>query len=649
VISLTDVKKEYRMGEMLVRALNGVTLSISAGEYVAIMGPSGSGKSTLMHLIGLLDTPTSGSYSFGGKEILGMKEEDLARIRSQEIGFVFQQFNLLPRTSARENVGLPLIYRGQIPDLEKSANLLRRVGLGERLDHKPNELSGGQQQRVAIARSLINDPRLILADEPTGNLDSKSTEEILDLFSELNGHGITVVMVTHEEDVARRAKRVIRMLDGKVQSDTGGTKALKDHVIVERKPVPVTWQSWFRTLMIHCKQAMKALSANKVRSGLSVLGILIGVAAVIAMLALGSGAKKSLEEQLSSLGSNLLVLAPGSPRSFGVQLDPGSVTRFRVEDGQEIARSVRGVKSTASIVNGRVRVAFGNKNWSSSLTGSQPEYAEMHNAPAVQGRFFTHEEDLSRARVAVLGKTVVKELFEDRNPIGETIRINKVAFTVIGVAKERGATGFRDQDDIVLVPLNTAMRRLLGKDYVDMIDIEVRSAEEMPGVDEDIRTLMIRRHRLPPSMEDSFSIRNLAEIQEALGATSRIMSALLASIAAISLLVGGIGIMNIMLVSVTERTREIGLRKAIGARREDILTQFLVESSLVGLTGGTIGIALGALITFGISYFAGWATFISLSSVLLAFFFSAGIGVLFGLWPAKKAAALSPIEALRHE
>jgi macrolide transport system ATP-binding/permease protein len=400
----------------------------------------------------------------------------------------------------------------------------------------------------------------------------------------------------------------------------------------------------------HFRQASRALLANKVRTGLSMLGILIGVAAVIAMLALGKGAQQSIEARLASMGSNLLVLRGGGRSVGGVSGGGQSARlRFSLEDKREIAASVDGVKRVAADVDGRGQVVFGNKNWSTEIMGTTPEYAPMRAAVPSVGRFFTEQEERSRARVAVVGMTVVRELFGGQNPVGEIMKINRVNFQVIGVLPERGATGWRDQDDIVIIPLSTAMRRVLGQTDVEAIDIEVASADKMEQVTEAVRALIIRRHRLPPSQHESVQIRNMAEMQEALSETSRTMSMLLASIAAISLLVGGIGIMNIMLVSVTERTREIGLRKALGARRSDVLSQFLIESVVVSATGGLIGIALGWLITQAMSRFAGWAAAVSADSVALAFVFSATVGVVFGLWPARKASRLNPIEALRYE
>lgn len=657
MLEISNVFKTYRMGENVVHALRGVSLKIEDGDFVAIMGPSGSGKSTLMHLLGLLDTPTSGSYKINGREVAHLSEDELAVLRREEVGFIFQQFNLLPRMQALENVALPMYYSAPRPDYERAKELLNEVGLGSRLEHKTNELSGGQQQRVAIARALVNKPRVLFADEPTGNLDSASEKEIMGIIRRLNAEGITVVIVTHEEEIGEQAFRRIRMRDGQIQSDerlrpfpSRTVSASESQSGARSSDTQRGIGAWFRQNLEHFRQGFKTLASNKVRTALSMLGILIGVAAVVAMLAIGTGAQKAIESQLSSLGSNLLILRSGGRQIGGVMQEAGSTTRLSQDDVTALKEKIPMIHEVSPTVNGRGQVAYENKNWNTQILGASSSYARMHSLEPTVGRFFTDEENQKRARVAVIGATVLRELFGERNPIGEMIKINKVNFQVIGILPPKGATGWRDQDDVVAIPIQTAMHRLLGKDYVDSIEIEINSSENLDSAQDQILDFMYSRHKVPPSMkDDAYTIHNLADIQQALTQSSQTMSLLLSSIAAISLLVGGIGIMNIMLVSVTERTREVGLRKAIGARPSDILLQFLIESVVISAVGGACGILFGGLITFAVSSFLGWNTAISPTSVALAFLFSASVGVIFGIYPAKKAAALNPIEALRYE
>ncbi len=666
MIELKNINKTYRTGKIAFQALRDVSISIGQGEFVAIMGPSGSGKSTLLHLLGFLDRPDSGSYTIYGKEISSSNEQGLARLRNHLIGFVFQQFHLLARTSAIDNAHLPLIYSGGKYKKEKARQRLKEVGLAHREDHKPNELSGGEQQRVAIARALVNDPLIIFADEPTGNLDTQSEEAIIAILEELNRQGKTIIMVTHEKEIAEHARRIIFMRDGKIVSDKRKEsegmrqgqeipKQVRDdreaEFSDERHRIEQVLNSVNVTgagLTDHMRQAVQAILSHKVRAFLSILGILIGVAAVIAMLALGEGAKASIEQRLASLGSNLLSVRPGSSRVGGVALETGSVTRLTVKDAEAIVK-LDSVKMVSPNVSGRAQVVYGSQNWSTRMEGVGFNYAGMRASVPILGRFFTEEELRSRGKVTVLGLTVARELFADQNPVGSEIKINRINFQIIGVLPEKGATGWRDQDDVVVIPISTAMYRVLGKEYVDGIDVEVRGPELMEQAQKEIEQLITRRHRLTGDIKESIDIRNLTEIQETLASTTKTMSWLLGSIAVISLLVGGIGIMNIMLVSVTERTREIGLRKAIGARAKDIMMQFIIEAVVMAVSGGLIGIVMGTGIAAALSFAAGWTTKVSLYAITMATMFSIGVGMIFGIWPARKASQLNPIEALRYE
>jgi macrolide transport system ATP-binding/permease protein len=492
---------------------------------------------------------------------------------------------------------------------------------------------------------------MILADEPTGNLDSKSGKEILEVFKGLHQQGLTIVLVTHSEEVGEAAERVIRMHDGKILSDERRVRHGKEHSQEPRtdfvRATPKKKYN-YEEFLEHFRQASRVIRNNKLRSFLSMLGVLIGVACVITMLALGRGAGESIKEDLARMGSNLLTIRPGSVKVRGASVSAGAATRLTLDDARVIGE-VSNVKRVAPQVNGSGQLVYGDKNWSTQVIGATPEYASMKNQVPVAGRFFTAEENQARRRVALIGQTVQQSLFGGEDPLGQTIKINRVNFQVLGILPSLGASPFRDQDDVVVIPLMTAMKRLMGKDYLDAVDVEITELPAMPAAQEEINQLIIRRHRLTPDRYDSFNIRNFADIQAALQNTTRVFSILLGSVAAISLLVGGIGIMNIMLVSVKERTREIGLRKALGATPRDILMQFLVEAILITFLGGLAGILLAGMVSWLIAALAQWKMIITLGSLFLAFVFSAGVGIVFGLWPAKQAAALDPIRALRYE
>ncbi|MGM0442006.1 MAG: ABC transporter permease [Elusimicrobiota bacterium] len=650
MISIKNLSRTYQMGEVKVRALRDINLEVKEGEFVAITGPSGSGKSTLLHILGLLDKPDTGSYKLGKTEVSKLNQKKLAALRNEEIGFVFQTFNLLPRLTARENVELPLIYTPHFKNstFHSPDDILKKVGLDKRSGHTPNELSGGEKQRVAVARALLKNPGLILADEPTGNLDSVTSEEIMELFRKLHREGKTIVMITHEEKQAREANRVVKLLDGEIISDERITQRKESKNVEKTSIKPEQHKLNFSQVKNYFKQALKSLVTNKTRSFLSIMGVLIGVTAVIAMLALGTGAREDIQERLSHLGANVLRVGVDRDRRRSITSGSGFALRLTKEDGEAIAKNPM-IEGASPTVDGNVQVAYKDKNKNTRVVGVTPEYEHIQSYTPALGRFFTERETISREKVALLGKTVADTLFEGEFSVGKSIKINRINFKVIGVLPDKGSGGWRDPNDQILIPLNTAMHRLLGEDYVGDIEVKVKNEEDIPIVQTAIHNLIVRRHNVPEDKRELIEIRNYAEIQDAVSSTANTFSWLLGSIAFISLLVGGIGIMNIMLVSVTERTREIGIRKAIGANSKDILSQFLIETVVICIIGGIMGVAFGTVITVALSKFAGWSTRISGFSVALALIFSALIGIFFGLWPAKKASRLNPIDALRYE
>jgi len=685
VIAVRGVTKVYQLGDQEVHALRGISLTIERGEFVAIMGASGSGKSTLMNIIGCLDQPTAGACLLDGIDVAGLDEPALAGIRSRRIGFVFQTFNLLARTSAAENVALPLFYSGQLTgSAGKVREALALLGLADRERNHPNQLSGGQQQRVAIARALINNPTILLADEPTGNLDSQTAKEIMGTIRALNRErGLTVVLVTHERAMAEVADRIINISDGLVVSDERrtGKKVVPDLTAIASREGLQTASvlSEVRSfLWMALLAAGRGIGRNKLRSALTMLGIFIGVAALIAMLAVGEGARAALQKQLQSLGTNLLIVLPGTTRFNGVRAGIGSATSLRVTDGAAILEEDSAVADMSYVNRQSAQVVYNNQNWSTSVQGVTPSYLSIRDWPVVAGRKLNDQDEDNARTVCILGQTVLTNIFgEFEDPLGATIRVKNVDMQVVGVLAIKGhsATG-QDQDDTVLIPFRTSQERVLGAaapssaqsqssvfftppnpfgiqpkltGFVHTMYVQARSTALVKTALQQVTQTLERRHRIKPGQPDDFTVRDLTEIAEVAEESSRVMELLLAAIASISLLVGGIGIMNILLVSVTERTREIGIRMAIGARRVHVLLQFLVEAALLSLMGGGAGVLTGAVASKVISRVAGWPTLLHPMVVLAAFLFSAAIGLFFGYYPARQASLLNPIDALRYE
>ncbi|MGZ5875070.1 MAG: ABC transporter permease [Bradyrhizobium sp.] len=691
--------RTYHVGDVDVHALRGVNLIVEPGEFIAIMGSSGSGKSTLMSQLGCLDRPSSGEYYLQGVNVAGLKEPELAKIRSERLGFVFQSFNLLARTSAIENVALPLFYAAGgassgAERTERARASLKLLGLADRERNTPGQLSGGQQQRVAIARALINNPILLLADEPTGNLDTKTSHEIMVTLQALNRErGVTIIVVTHEPDIATYASRVITMRDGEVISDerkqairpqpgAPGGALPAGSLVYPQPPAPPAAGSAgtvraFALMIVAA--AFQALARNKMRSALTMLGVFIGVAALIAMVAVGQGANDAVRKQIESLGTNLLVVVPGATTMGGMRSGQGSASTLTVVDAEALRREAPAVGSVSYLIRQSGQVQYANQNWTTNIQGVSANYPPITNWQIALGRGISQEDDMSAALVAVIGLTVSRQLFGDtENPIGAMIQVKSVPLRVIGVFASKGQTSYgTDQDDLVMTPFTTAQRKVLGvaapsqqqvplnwvypsppnpynlqqrlMGYVNQIYVQATDASQVQPAVSQVSDILKRRHRIRPGDTNDFSVRNLSQIAETAESSSRIMALLLAAVASISLVVGGIGIMNILLVSVTERTREIGLRMAIGARRTHVLLQFLAESVILSVTGGIAGIIIGVVFSELISILAGWPAPISLTAVAGGFLFSAAVGIFFGYYPARKAAGLDPIEALRYE
>ena len=688
VIETRDLRRVYHAGDVEVLALAGVSLTIERGELVAIMGASGSGKSTLMAVLGCLDRPSSGMYRLEGSDIAALGEPELARLRGERLGFVFQSFNLLARTSALENVALPLYYdpRGAANAAERTGRAreaLNQVGLGGRERNTPAQLSGGEQQRVAIARALINSPAVVLADEPTGNLDTRSSHEIMRILVRLNRERhVTVVVVTHESDIAAYADRVITMRDGQIISDE--RRASKAQAAPQApqptiQPQPARAHTLPFTRMI-VSSAIQAIGRNKMRSGLTTLGVLIGVAALIAMVAVGQGANRAVGELIQNLGTNMMVVIPGALTAGGVRAGSGSASTLTVSDAAALRRDDPAIVRVGYMIRQSGQVQYRNRNWSTAILGTSANYAAITNWHIASGRAFDTADVDSAALVADIGQTVSRELFQPyENPVGATILIKGVPVKVIGVYQSKGQSPMgQDQDDLVVIPFTTAERRVLGvaaptqseaqnagttylpepnpfgmqprlTGYVNAIFVQAASAALVPQAMQEVTATLRRRHNIRSGGTDDFSVRNLSQIASAAEGSSRVMALLLATVASISLLVGGIGIMNILLVSVTERTREIGLRMALGARRAHVMLQFLAESVFLSAAGGTAGILVGVGASELVSAVAGWPIELSVSAAPGGFVFSAVVGVFFGYYPARKAAALNPIEALRYE
>lgn len=653
LIELKDIRKSYGgVDTPLVEVVRGISLSIHPGEFVAIVGASGSGKSTLMNILGCLDRPTCGTYHFAGKDVAGLDTDELAWLRREAFGFVFQGYHLIASGSALENVEIPAIYAGT-PAVERHARaaaLLDRLGLASRTGNRPHQLSGGQQQRVSIARALMNGGHIILADEPTGALDSHSGAEVMALLDELASQGHVVILITHDREVAARAKRVIEIRDGLIISDTANDRQ-------HAPPVPVNGSlqardlrqrldqgslpagAWKGELFDALQAAWRVMWLNRFRTALTLLGIVIGVASVVVMLAIGEGSKRQVMAQMGAFGSNIIYLS-------GAQASPRSPAGIVTLDDVAAVANLPHVKMIMPVIGAELVVRHGNSDHTMYTGGNNTDFPAIFNWPVVQGSFFTHADELAATPVAVIGQKVREKVLKDvADPIGQYILLENIPFQVIGVLAAKGASsGEQDSDERIVVPYSAASIRLFGSHDPEYVVIAAADARRVKETEAAIDRLMLQLHK----GQRDFELTNNAAMIQAEARTQNTLSLMLGSIAAISLLVGGIGVMNIMLMTVRERTREIGIRMATGARQRDILRQFLAEAVMLSLVGGLAGIAL-ALVIGGVLILSEVAVAFSLTAVLGAFTCALVTGVVFGFMPARKAARLDPVTALTSE
>lgn len=655
LLSLRGVKRIYTSGDQKIEVLHGIDLDVHKGELVAIIGASGSGKSTLMNIIGCLDKPSEGEYLIDGVSIKTLHSDDLAALRRNYFGFIFQRYHLLSHLSAAGNVEIPAIYAGMGSSArETSAKaLLERLGLGDKSDHRPSQLSGGQQQRVSIARALINGGQVILADEPTGALDTKSGREVIRILKELNAAGHTVIIVTHDPGIASHAGRIIEIRDGNVIDDRineNMTDPLspEDADSCQQDETPNLKLSALGALnaaVSRFREAFKmawiAMVSHRMRTLLTMLGIIIGIMAVVSVVALGKGASKKVTDNISAMGTNTISIFPGK--------DWGDVRANRIQSlsvyDLEALRNEIYVDSVTPSVNSNVVIYYKSEEASGQINGVSDQYNQVKGIKMAKGHFISRDHVKELAQVAVIDDNTRKKFFPQENPLGKIIILGKLPCVVIGVT-EKEDSPFGNPDALkVYIPYTSAIYRVTGDNHLSSIVVRVKDGWSNAVAEQQITNFLTIRHNAKDIFTSS-SDTILKTIQETTGT----MTLLVSCIAVISLVVGGIGVMNIMLVSVTERTKEIGIRMAVGARKSDILQQFLIEAVLVCIIGGVLGIFCSYLISMIFSYFVQSMSMVfSVFSIVAAVVCSTMIGVIFGYLPAKNAAKLDPIVALARE
>lgn len=638
LIEIEKLNKYFGTGENQAHILKDINLSIDQGDFVAIIGASGSGKSTLMNIIGCLDTASTGVCRIDGKETIAMNADELSDLRQRKFGFIFQRYNLLAALNANENVALPAVYAG-MPSRERKARadaLLDKLGLKEKTQNRPNQLSGGQQQRVSIARALMNGGEIILADEPTGALDSKSGETVLEILQDLHREGHTIIMVTHDPNIAATASRVIEIKDGRIIKDERQQPYQHQQKLTKGEyRAPRFWDQ----LVESFKMATSAIMAHKLRALLTMLGIVIGIASVISVVALGRGTQQQVLSNINSLGTNTMTIMNGT--GFGDRR--ANLTKNLTVSDAELLNKQGFVDSTTPLSNLSATVIYGNTNVTGSVNGVGEQYLNVKGMKMVSGRFFNDSEVKEAAQVVVIDANTQKDLGIIAPVEGKVILVDKKPLKIIGLAEE--SNNMHQTSLKLWTPYTTLMQRISGEKHIDSLTVKVKDEVESQTAEKSVISLLSAKHG-----KKDFFIMNSDTIKQTITSTTNTLTLLISSIALISLVVGGIGVMNIMLVSVTERTKEIGVRMAIGAKQRNILQQFLIEAILICLLGGVIGILLaGTIITLFNTLGSNFKMLLSLESVVLAVFFSTLIGVIFGYMPAKNASKLNPIVALSQE
>ena len=643
LIECNNINRYFGSGENRVHVLKNISLSIEKGDFVAIIGQSGSGKSTLMNILGCLDTASSGSYRVEGTETSAMSADELAGLRRKRFGFIFQRYNLLSAINARDNVALPAVYAGIEHDerVARANQLLDDFGLAGKEDNKPNELSGGQQQRVSIARALMNGGEIILADEPTGALDTESGANVMQIIHDLHAQGHTVILVTHDPGIAANANRVIEIRDGEIIADSSKNTEIRPSKVKSIQE-QVSWSFYKDQFMESFRMSVQAILAHKMRSLLTMLGIIIGIASVVSVVALGRGSQEKILADINSMGTNTISIYPG--KGFGDRRS-GRIKTLTVDDANVIGRQGY-VESATPLTSSNGTLTYRNTDLSAQLYGAGAQYFDVRGIKLKAGRFYDRADVAESAQVVVIDDNTQKQLFPaGTDPLGKTILFNKRPLNVIGIT-ETDTSGFGSSDQLQMwAPYTTVMQQITGERYISSITVKVKDNVSSQVAEKSLKDLLISRH----GTEDFF-MRNTDSIKQTIESTTSTMTLLISCIALISLVVGGIGVMNIMLVSVTERTKEIGVRMAIGARQSNILQQFLIEAVLICLIGGLVGVLLSYLISVVFNMLVtSFAMSFSVASIIAAVACSTIIGVVFGFMPAKRASQLNPIDALAHD